>query len=517
MLTLNAASDALVKQIREDAGAWSPDQLSDLLTLGRRQRAADYDVVVSGLARRYAGDQQQIVRDALRRAYPRTGDKMPIDPVNWLRFFARQDSGVYMTPATRALVDETTGEQLAEDDPRAEAFADALEDLALDVVMPEVERRCATGVRAAAVLVGWRKVADEQEPVAHVYWPHDVVTIAHPSAPDEDEAFWFVALRQATEQTTTTSPVWWVWSREFVEDAQGNVASFSAWSHRRVSEDGEIQTASETYPGILPVAFLRTEPGNGGWWPAPDRDVSVNVDTLNVSRSNRQHVINMQAHAQAVYSGTMRETSELVGGPDAVIHVGNGEVLQYLTPSADHAAIQISATRDLQELGVSRGNSPDAYAVEPGAPQSGVSRLIANAPHDQRISEMRPIFIDFEESELLPIVLDVLTHFSPEAPASFEGVYPVVTMGTAKVYEDDAAKTQRVLDLLSAKIIDEADARVMLGLSSSRDDALAYLAQARGTAAPATRLAGMVAGPSPFTSPRETSAGAAVGEDEAEG
>lgn len=514
MITLNAASDALIEQIREDAGAWTPDQLSDLLTVGRRQRAADYDAIVSGLARRYSGDQQIIVREALRKSYPRTGDKMPVDPVNWLRFFARQDSGVYMTPATRVLVDDATGEQLAEDDPRAEAFADALEDLALDVVMPEVERRAATGVRAAAVLVGWRKVADEQEPVAHIYWPHDVVTIAHPSAPDEDEAFWFVALRQATEQTTSSSPVWWVWSREFVEDAQGNVASFSPWSHRRVSEDGKVQTASEAYPGILPVAFLRTEPGNGGWWPAPDRDVAVNVDTLNVARSNRQHVVNMQAHAQAVYSGTMRETNELVGGPDAVIHVGNGETLQYLTPSADHAAIEASASRDLAELGVSRGNSPDAYAVEPGAPQSGVSRLIANAPHDQRISEMRPIFVDFEESELLPIVLDVLVHFSPEAPASFEGVSPSVTMGTAKVFEDDAAKTQRVLDLLAAKIIDEADARVMLGLSTKREDALAHLAQKAQAMAPAARLAGLSAGPSPFTSTRETSAGAAVREGE---
>jgi len=151
--------------------------------------------------------------------------------------------------------------------------------------------------------------------------------------------------------------------------------------------------------------------------------------------------------------------------------VGSGEVLQYLTPSADHAAIQASATRDLQELGVSRGNSPDAYAVEPGAPQSGVSRLIANAPHDQRVAEMRPIFADFEESELLPIVLDVLAHFSPTAPADFGGAYPVVTLGTIKTYEDDAVKTQRVLDLLNAKIIDEADARVMLGLSSSRDEA----------------------------------------------
>ena len=512
MLTPNAASDALIKQIRADAGAWDADELTELLTLGRRQRAADYDSIVAGLARRYSGDQQSIVREALRRAYPRTGDKMPVDPINWLRFFARQDSGVYMTPATRALVDDVTGEQLPADDERAIAFADACEELALDVIMPELERRCATGVRAGAVLVGWRSIAgDEGEPVAHLYWPHDVVTIAHPSAPDEDEAFWFVALRQATEQTTASSPVWWVWSREFTEDAQGNVASFSPWTHRRVSEDGTVQTASEAYPGILPIAFLRTEMGSGGWWPSPDRDVSVNVDVLNVARSNRQHVVNMQAHAQAVYSGTMRETSELVGGPDAVIHVGNGEVLQYLTPSADHAAIQASATRDLQELGVSRGNSPDAYAVEPGAPQSGVSRLIANAPHDQRIAEMRPIFKDFEESELLPIVLDVLALFSPSAPASFDGISPVVTLGTVKTYEDDAAKTQRVLDLLAAKIIDEADARVMLGLSSTRDDALAYLAQKQAVAAPAVRLAGMTAGPSPFTSPRETSAGADVG------
>ena len=506
MLNVNAASDALIAQIRQDAGAWEADQLSELLALGRRQRSADYDSIVGGLARRYSGDQQSIVRDALKKAYPRTGEKMPIDPVNWLRFFSRQDSGVYTVPAARVLLDGEGGEQLPPDDPRVEAFSDACEELALDVIMPEIERRCATGARAGAVLVGWRKVdaADEGEPVAHLYWPHDVVTIAHPSAPDEDEAFWFVALRQATEQTTSASAVWWVWSREWTENDSGQVQTWSPWAHRRVSEDGKVQTASEVYPGILPIAFLRTEFGSGGWWPAPDRDVSINVDTLNVARSNRQHVVNMQAHAQAVYSGNQRDTSELVGGPDAVLHVGSGEVLQYLTPSADHAAIQASATRDLQELGVSRGNSPDAYAVEPGAPQSGVSRLIANAPHDQRVAEMRPIFADFEESELLPIVIDVLAHFSPTAPADFGGAYPVVTLGTVKTYEDDAAKTQRVLDLLNAKIIDEADARVMLGLSSSRDEALAYLAQKQQQAAPMVRLAGVVAGPSPFTA-RETS------------
>jgi hypothetical protein len=505
MINVNSASDAVVEQIKKDAGVWQPDQLRDLLSVGRRQRSSDYDSVVRGIAQRYNGDQQSIVRGALEKAYPRTGSKMPVDPVNWLRFFARQDSGVYQQPAKRELVEGEDGTPLDPADPRAVAFAEALDDIAVDVIMPEAERRAASGARACVVLLGWQKIGvdDPGECAAHLYWPHDVVTIAHHSAPSEDEALWFVALRQARDHGKDSADIWWVWSREFVEDDTGALVRFGPWSHRRVSEDSLRSTASETYEGILPIAFLRTESPAGGFWPEPDRDVSVNVDTLNVARANRQHVVNLQAHAQAVYSGNQRDTSELVGGPDAVIHVGSGEVLQYLTPSADHAAIEASATRDLQELGVSRGNSPDAYAVEPGAPQSGVSRLIANAPHDQRVAEQRPIFEDFEESELLPIVIDLLERFSPEAPADFGGAVPSVMLSQMKSYEDDASKTQRVLDLLAAKIIDEADARVMLGLSATRAEAQAHLAE-KQQASPVARLGGTIAGPSPFTQ-RETS------------
>lgn len=509
MITPNSASDAVVDQIRRDAGVWRVDQLRDLLTSGRRQRAADYDSVVRGIAQRYAGDQQTIVRGALEKAYPRTGSKMPIDPINWMRFFARQDSGVYQAPAKRELVEGEDGAPIDPADPRAMAFAEALDDIAVEVLMPEAERRAATGVRACVVVCGWQRIGvdDPGECAAHLYWPHDVVTICHPSAPSEDEALWFVALRQARDSTDGAADVWWVWSREFVEDEAGALVRFGPWTHRRVSEDTLKSTPTETYEGILPIAFLRTEAPSGGFWPEPDRDVLLNIDNLNVSRSNRQHVVNMQAHAQAIYSGITRETKELVGGPDSVIAIGSGESMQYLTPSADHAAIEASASRDLQELGVSRGNSPDAYSVTPGAPQSGVSRIIANAPHDQRIEEQRPIFEDFEESELLPIVIDLLARFSPEAPADFGDAVPSVMLGRAKSYEDDASKTQRVLDLLSAKIIDEADARVMLGLSSSRADAQAYLEQSRApvVAMGAPRLVGGVTG-SPFTSTRETSA-----------
>lgn len=506
MFNANSASDAIIEQIKQDSGAWSPEQLQALLEAGRRTRAPDFDSTVKGIAVRYAGDQQSVVRSALTKAYPRTGDKMPIDPVNWLRFFARQDCGVYQMPAKRELVDEE-GVPLDVENERAKSFNDALSQIGIDVVMPECERRAATGARSVVVVVGFRRIGenDTGKAVAHIYWPHDVVTLAHPSAPDDPSALWFVALRQSGDRTAGAADVWWVWSREWTEDEAGTLVSFGKWSHRRVSEDTSKASASEVYEGRLPVAFLRTESTAGGFWPDPDRDILSNVDSLNVSRSNRQHVINLQAHSQLIYSGTMRETKELVVGPDAAVQIGSGEAIQYLTPSADHAAIEASASRDLSELGVARGNSPDAYSVEPGAPQSGVSRIIANAPHDQRIAEQRPIFVDFEQEQLLPIVLDVLALFSPTAPASFDGCYPVVTLGASKAYEDDAAKTQRVLDLKTAGIIDEADARVMLGLSADRTAALAYLEQKRATQAPADRLARVGVSGSPFSALRETS------------
>ena len=141
MLSLGTASDAIVETIRQQAGAWVPDQLRALLDAGRKTRPADYDSVVKGLAVRYGGDQAAIVRDALKKAYPRTYQQLPIDPVNWLRFFSRQDSGVYSAPAERILVDDS-GEAIEEDDERMIAFRRALEQCAVDVVMPEMERRC---------------------------------------------------------------------------------------------------------------------------------------------------------------------------------------------------------------------------------------------------------------------------------------------------------------------------------------------------------------------------------------
>jgi hypothetical protein len=88
---------------------------------------------------------------------------------------------------------------------------------------------------------------------------------------------------------------------------------------------------------------------------------------------------------------------------------------------------------------------------------------------------MRPIYKQAEEQYLLPILIDILERFSPDAPASFGDAYVSVSLGLGKTYEDDNAKTQRVLDLKLAGLIDDADARVLLGLSDNRAEAKEYL------------------------------------------
>jgi hypothetical protein len=422
---------------------------------------------------------------------------MPIDPVNWLRFFSAQDAGVYTSPTVRELVDEN-GDVVDEDDPSSVAFLDAVEQVGGDRLMAEVEQRCLTGAKAIAIVVGWRRLnpAKPGKLVATQYWGSDVFTIAHPIALNDPDALMVVGLRQARAAYETGADVWWVWSRPVTEGTDGPV--FGPWQHVVISEDGKHKSLPIPYDGMLPIVWCRSEDAVGSIWPDPDRDISANVDNLNVGRSNRQHVINMQAHAVMVYAGTMLEASTIVAAPDRPIKVMTGETISYLTAAADHDAILTSSTRDLEELGVSHGNSPDAYAVTPGEAQSGVSRMIANAPHDERVARLRPLFKQFEEQHLWPLVIDLINRHVDGVTIP-DSVYPRVTLGTAKTYETDADKITRVGELLALDLVDKAKAAVMVGLFADESEAKAhYDLQVGAPAIPGT-LKG-----SPFASIRET-------------
>lgn len=492
----NSASDALIEKIQHDSGLLTINEFRAALEYAKQQRPIDFDTNIKGIKKRYRGSQSGLLKEALKKRYPKTADNMPIDPVNWLRFFAQQDSGVYTEGATRTL--ELDGEQLADDDERAKYFADLVERLNLDGCMVDVERRINTGAKSAVLVIGARQNVEKTSAkvVIHKYWPSDVFTITHDSAPDDIDSLWFVAIRQSS----SSGDMYWVWQRQIFEDESGQIEAMSNWSHRRISIDGKTMTDPVQYEGTrLPIAFMRIENDNE-FWPDVDSDVVANVDELNIGRSNRKHIVDMQAHAQWIYAGTMIDTSTLVTGPDVVAKIGAGEQLTTQKAEADFNALHESVKRDLSELGVSHGNSADAYSTEPSTVESGISRQIANAPHDKRIKEVTPDFKQFEEEQLIPIILETIELYDPNAPIGMNLLSAEVKFNPHKVFESDAEKTTRVESLLALGVIDKEDARVMLGLSQSRAEAIEYF-KLQSTVA--TGLTGQATA-SPFQSLRET-------------
>jgi hypothetical protein len=469
-MLFESESEKLIRQLRNGTQTVNEKQLAVLLKKAKQKKPNEYDTVSKGLAQRFKGIQREIVKKALQDRYSRTYQAMPVDPVNWLRFFAIQDSGVYEVAPKRYLIDGEN--KLPVDDERAVYFHNALQQIGIDSKLKQMERRANCGYRCAIVAISMREFDGNEKFVGHLYWPHDVLTLAYPS--DDVDGLYFCALKQ--NENYNGSPVWQVWTREFSEKENGGLV-FSPWNYKTMSEDGELDGPSISYSGtVLPIAFLFTE-DRDGFWPDIDVDISANVDNLNIARSNRQFVIDMQAHSQRVYRGAQIETNEIESGPDSIIKIAPTEEFEVISFNANHDAIEASASRDLQELGVSRGNSPDAYSVKPVATQSGIAKDIAKSPHDQRIEDMKPVYVEFEENYLLPIILDVIQSFSLTAP-DMSGLRPKIDMAQRKSFEDDKILADRVAIMRNMQVIDRAEARVLLKLSKDRTTALADIAEA---------------------------------------
>ncbi len=457
------------------AKAATAAELRAVLDAGKAAKPLDYDVDVAGMAQRYRGDQQAIIAAKLLDRYPNAG-KMPISPVNWLAFFARSDAGVYVVDAERYL-ETLAKEDIPADDARALAFARALEDMGLATLMPELERRTLTGVKAAAVEIMWRKVddADEGKPVGFMYWPSDIFVICHPSAPNDERAIMVCGLRQTPTSAAPGVHTWMIYSRSFEANPDGSVKAWGDWMWVRTRSDGEHPALPAKYPGKrLPVAFLRIEQADGGFWPCPEKDTIAQIDELNVGRSNEQHTVDLQGHGQGVYFGTLLEGDHLPMGPDRWVKAEPSARIESVNFNPLLEDMRASRSQSLREVAVSRSNNPDAYATTPTVAVSGVSRSIANLPHDKRVRELRPIFRRFEEQQLLPILLEVLEQFAPTSYApKFGDVVPRVVFGVPPDYEELDSKQRRLELDLKLGVISKARYAVLMGHYDNERDAAA--------------------------------------------
>lgn len=500
MLWTSAEQDRLVAIIRAGAQRWTAKELDAVLELGAKRKPVGFDAHSRAVQQRYSGNQSLAVKTALEERYPTKVREMPISPVNWMRLVAASDAGCYRQEPDRWLA--TAGGKKVTDTDDAAAFAWACDESDLASVMPEAERR-ALAVHNIVLHVGFEQPVrtddGEGHPCVPMYWPHDVMAIMHPSRPTSWDALTVLAVRQASPDTVSGRQWWWVWSREYMEDEAGAVVSWGQWHHVLVSTGGDQQGASAApvpYEGErLPFCLLQTAQPEGTWLVDDDRDIVHVVDELNVSRSNEQYVMDLQGHTQHVYQGTL-ESSLLAIGPDRVANVLPGESLTTIDYNAKFADMREGRKLSLRELAVSRRQSPDAYATEPGPPLSGVSRKISNAPHEARLDELRHVFVDFEEGELLPTIIDVVNTFSSRSIDP--SLSPRMTPRRAPDFEEPEARQRRAQEALDAGWISPARAAVEAGWYSSVDEAVeAGLADELKAKAPALAPFGAPGQPPP--------------------
>ena len=493
-------------------------ELDAVIGLGKAGKPFGFDDDVAGMAQRYRGNQEDIVRAKLKKRYPNAGE-MPVTPINWLAFFARSDAGVYVVDAERYLdegglalrdadlVDKDTGEVKEKADPRAAAFKRALSDVGMLNVMPELERRALTGAQSAVLYLGWRKLgqADEGRPIGRMLWSSDCHVVCHPSAPDDENAIVALAVRQTPLASSPKIETWWVWSRTWADDADGFPVSFGPWQSMMMSTGGTATTPRMYAGRRLPFVFVRLLQADGGFWPSPERDTIVQVDELNVGRSNEQHTVDLQGHGQGVYAGTANDAEQLPMGPDRWIKVGPGEEITSIDFNPKLEDMRASRQQSLREIAVARSNNPDTYATTPSTAASGISRTIANIPHDRRIRELRPIFQRAEEKHILPILLEILALFAPEsyAPKMDGAITPRVVFGSAPDYEELDQKQRRLEIDLKMGVISKAQYAVLMGHydneSAAISDGLSGDLVEMETPTPST--AGEHAGPQPPSKP----------------
>jgi len=465
-------SDSLVAAIRaaasqsveaQAADAWVRIPLKAVLKAEQERRPPGHMADSRAFAQRYLGNQGDLIRAALASRYPLSAARMPIAPLPYIRQWARADSGCYQNEATRSLVAKSTRDPLPPADPRNLMFTHGLEGARVSEVCPECERRARSGVKSTATHTTWMPAIgnDDGRAIVQHYWPHDVLALSHPSYPTEEEALIFVALRQADGG--------WLGYRRLFTEVDGVVDTWGPWEVGTWVEGQEERARWGEYEGkLLPVVILRLEPGDGGVWPAAERDSYLVSDQLNTSRSNMEHVTDLQGHSNFVVSSDTADEDDLGVAPDSLVKLRTGDSANWASPTPELEQMREGIEEKQRAVAVSRGNDAGAYSATPGPAESGIARVVAKFPHELALRESREAVRRFDE-RLCRVVVDVLDNWGD---GSFGvDVVPRTVLAPSVVFEDPTAKQQRAALNLDLGAISGAQYAVEIGLYPSTEKA----------------------------------------------
>jgi hypothetical protein len=437
--------DELNRAIRKGAVAFTKEEVRDILNAGQRHKADGYDIWAKRMRMRYEGKQTEIVKEALRKRYKETWQDMPVAPINWLAMVAASDAGVYAVSPERYL-ENKAGEKVT-DDVKANELRWLIDAADLDGILPEMEQRT-LAVGTCFGVVDW----DEQynEPRVSLLWPSDTVCICDNSGPADIRKALVFGHKTTSPNGVNDEVPWW----RFLSRADLD----SPWIVHIVSEDGQAfysqGEAVTQYDGVLPVFVAHAGIPSGSVYLDADTDIANVIDGLNVSRSNDQWISDLQGHDQVYYSGDMLEMKDIAVGPDRWTKIGKDEQLQALSFNPAFAELREGRKLALRELAISRSNNPDAYATEPGPPQSGVARMVQNQQHDRKLQRLAHYFVRMEESLLWPILLDM--HDNISGRPQIGDLEVCVNPKAVASYEPQAEKVARLEAGLDRKVLSPA-------------------------------------------------------------
>lgn len=451
------------------AKEWSAAELRWARDYAKQHQPPGYHEWASKIADLYQGNSAAHFEVAAAKRFPKRSEMLKPFLLNRLKHVCAADSGVYRLQPLRELVRLSTGEVLQD---QAARFAQIVKDSGIVALGPEIERR-AIGAQTLFVRPRWVKGFGRRRSAAvvDIFWPRDVAVVCWPADPANLDAAVLIIARVAQGGVAAASQWFAMWVREPIVEA-GELVGFSPWRVHLVSSDGRY-AASPTDDATLhvdasgnplpsPWTCIRVGVAEGSVYVDPDRDLPDFLLQLNVDAASERLSGDLQGHTPIVYAGEQLKKGEISWGPGEVTKIGDGESMTTLTMSPALEQMRATRVQFEKDLAKIRRNNPNAYVTDAAPPESGVARLIAQAPHEAVLDELEHVFRDWEEQQLWPVILALYDAHSGEPPFG-DDVAVRVTMRRAPPVEEAEAKTRRLQAEVDAGIISVAQMAVELG------------------------------------------------------
>jgi len=397
---LQQARSNSFKNLLEGAKKWKPSTTYDVDVAKRR----DY----------FKGRQGDHIRTVLARHYPKTHEQMIPRVFPFFQHLVNGSATLYQMQPVRDV--RINGKR---DDDKTELMANIYRSALVDSNLQAADK-IAAAVEVCFLRIAWDEF--KKRVAINRYWPDSVYVVCNEQYPDQlDRATAIIAKTMSADgyQATKEKQRWDVWER--VCDDSDPENKIDGWLNYQVVENGSDakppEIGAQNIYKWLPWVAVHFRDPDGRLFPQLETDDIDTADSINAQLSNRDHMINHQAHNQRWVSATFNDKAEkMLVGPDVINELPAGATAGMWQANTNIAATSKTIKEAIeQELSV-RQVSPVAATADPKYMSDKAIRSI-NLEREKKRMERAPWARDMEERYLWPAIRATYEHYSGDAAA----------------------------------------------------------------------------------------------------